>query len=112
MLRPEVLLGDISYSLYMVHPLVFGVGYKAVAMLQPLPLLTQEPIRWVAICVCCLTSYVTWRLIETPANAMGHEIAMRITRKAPVQRAVAGSNRAHRATSNAADSRINVEASG
>jgi hypothetical protein len=83
-LRPEVLLGDISYSLYMVHPLVFGVGYKAIAMLQPLSLWTQEPIRSAAICVCCLTSYVTWRVIETPANQMGHEIALRITRKAQV----------------------------
>jgi exopolysaccharide production protein ExoZ len=74
-LTPAVTLGDISFSLYMIHPLVFVVGYKLVSMMQPLPLIAQEPIRWAAIGVCCIVSYLSWRLIETPANEFGHRVS-------------------------------------
>jgi len=70
-------LGDVSYSLYLIHPLVFGVGYKLIGALQPLPLWTQEPIRWAAIAVCCAVSYATWRLIEIPMIRIGEALAER-----------------------------------
>jgi peptidoglycan/LPS O-acetylase OafA/YrhL len=80
---PAELLGDVSYSLYLVHPLVFGIGYKVVGMLQPLPIWTEEPIRWAALIVCVAVSYATWKIIEIPAIRFGEELAVR---KAPLLR--------------------------
>ncbi|MFB6449245.1 acyltransferase family protein [Bradyrhizobium tunisiense] len=72
---PAERLGDISYSMYLVHPLVFGVGYKIVGMLQPLPIWVEEPIRWAAIIVCVAVSYATWALIEKPMIALGETVS-------------------------------------
>jgi peptidoglycan/LPS O-acetylase OafA/YrhL len=72
---PAERLGDISYSLYLVHPLVFGVGYKIVGMLQPLPIWTEEPIRWAGILASVAVSYVTWAIIERPMILLGEDVS-------------------------------------
>lgn len=78
--KPLVRLGDVSYSLYVVHPLIFGIGYKVIGYLQPLPLWLQEPIRWGALLVCVVVSYLLWRLVERPTIALGERIAGRNSR--------------------------------
>jgi len=74
MLRPLVKLGDASYSIYMIHPLIFLYGY---AYLIGLPNWAAEPIRFVLIILCCLLSLITFALIERPFIRLGDAIAKR-----------------------------------
>lgn len=67
--RPLVLLGAVSYSLYLVHPLVYSL----------VPRLPAAP--WWGLCLAVtaavLLSAVTYRWVELPMIAVGHRVAGR-----------------------------------
>ena len=71
-------LGTISYSLYLLHPVVFIVIKRFVAK-------TSAMHGWhisIYIIICCLitilVSHWTYKLIEKPANIVGRKLASKI----------------------------------
>ena len=68
---PLIKLGDASYSLYLLHPIIFLLALRD---FNSLPLWTQEPIRWGSILACCGLSYWTWKVFETPMIRMGEAL--------------------------------------
>jgi len=80
--RVGVLLGDASYSIYLVHPLVF---YYVYAHLQPPlpPLWSQEFLRFGSIAVVVIISVASWKLFETPAIRAGNLLIYRSLRRRP-----------------------------
>jgi peptidoglycan/LPS O-acetylase OafA/YrhL len=67
--RPLIYLGTISYSVYLVHAVVIHV----VPRLDN-PVLTIA--AWIALVV--LVSAITYRLVEKPAQDLGHRLARRV----------------------------------
>jgi peptidoglycan/LPS O-acetylase OafA/YrhL len=63
-------LGDASYSIYLIHPLVFLYVYS---LLQPPlpPIWSHEIIRFGCIAYICVLSIICWRLYEKPFIALG-----------------------------------------
>ncbi|HWQ10414.1 MAG TPA: acyltransferase, partial [Holophaga sp.] len=70
---PFVLLGDLSYSLYLLHPIAYLITLWAVP--QALPPLVRFSI---ALAATFLLSYVVYRWLEKPAMALGKHIAARV----------------------------------
>jgi exopolysaccharide production protein ExoZ len=72
-----VAVGNASYSIYLLHYIVFLVS--TVVAIQwvglTLPPWACEPWRFAIILVCCLISSATWRLFERPMIALGNEFA-------------------------------------
>jgi len=71
--------GNASYSIYLLHYLTFATMVYIAARMQ-LPAWMCEPWRYATLLLCCLVSYVTWRVIELPMIAWGHRL---IGRKPP-----------------------------
>jgi exopolysaccharide production protein ExoZ len=72
-----VAVGNASYSVYLLHYIVFLVS-QVIAIQWiglKLPDWACEPYRLAIIVICCLISYVTWQLIERPMIARGNQIA-------------------------------------
>jgi peptidoglycan/LPS O-acetylase OafA/YrhL len=68
------LLGDASYSIYLIHPLVFSWIY--IALQPPLPPeWIQELIRYAALIVICAAAITSWMLFERPMTWLGNLIA-------------------------------------
>lgn len=69
-----VALGDASYSIYLLHPLVYYYVY--IHLIEPLPpLWVQEPLRYAALIVVCLLSLASWRFFERPMIGVGRHLA-------------------------------------
>jgi exopolysaccharide production protein ExoZ len=85
-----VAAGDASYSIYLLHYIVFYLATVAAKLIfAQFPALRQdwlcEPWRWAAIIVCCIISYFTWKFIESPMIACGNAIASSFSMKrAPI----------------------------
>jgi peptidoglycan/LPS O-acetylase OafA/YrhL len=68
--RMGQLLGDASYSIYLIHPLVFLVFY--IHLNDPLPPgWIAEPLRFLAILLACAVSVCSWLCFERPIIAIG-----------------------------------------
>jgi exopolysaccharide production protein ExoZ len=66
-----VLLGDASYSIYLIHPLAFSFVY--IGLQPPLPpIWSQEFLRFGSIAVVCILATVSWRMFETPMIRIGN----------------------------------------
>ena len=63
--RPLEILGDASYSIYLLHPLVF-IAAKSATHIVSFPLWMQEPIRYGCIVVTLALSLLSWRYFEAP----------------------------------------------
>jgi exopolysaccharide production protein ExoZ len=71
-----VALGDASYSIYLIHPIVFLlVSAAASRFLAQLPLWTEEPIRAASLAVVIAFSLLSWRFFEKPLIAVGNRLA-------------------------------------
>jgi exopolysaccharide production protein ExoZ len=71
--RFGALLGDASYSIYLLHPLVFYFVY--IKLQPPLPpIWVQEPLRYVAIVVVCGLAIASWKLFERPMIQLGDRV--------------------------------------
>jgi exopolysaccharide production protein ExoZ len=68
-------LGDASYSIYLIHPLVF-VMVKAVTTSLPKDVLwIEEPLRFGSIAIVLALSLASWRYIEHPIILLGNYAA-------------------------------------
>ncbi len=71
--RFGALLGDASYSVYLLHPLVFYWVY--IKLNPPLPpLWMQEPLRYGALIVICTLAIASWKLFERPMIRLGERV--------------------------------------
>lgn len=68
--------GNASYSIYLLHYLVFATMVYIAARIG-LPAWMCEPWRYATLLLCCLISYLTWRVIEVPMIACGHRLSGR-----------------------------------
>lgn len=70
-------LGDASYSMYLLHPLIFLVAKAAT-----IPLLAfawaEEPVRFASIAIVCAVALASWRLFEKPTVGVGNRLARRL----------------------------------
>lgn len=68
------LLGDASYSIYLIHPLIF---YGVYILLQPPlpPMWSQEFLRFGSIALVCLLAIGSWKLFESPIIRIGNKLA-------------------------------------
>jgi exopolysaccharide production protein ExoZ len=82
-LRWLVHVGDASYSLYLVHGILFFYSYWFCVQIGPLPDWMCEPWRFGSLIVCVLISYATWRFIEVPFINIGNTVAARPSLAAP-----------------------------
>jgi exopolysaccharide production protein ExoZ len=73
--KPATKLGDASYSIYLIHPLVFLVVSAIVSKLPGAPLWSQEPVRAVCLVVIVAISLLSWEYFERPMNRFGHALA-------------------------------------
>jgi peptidoglycan/LPS O-acetylase OafA/YrhL len=70
--------GNASYSIYLLHYLVFFWSYWLSASPRlALPGWLSEPWRFGSILACCLISQLTWRYIEKPFIRLGNRLAAR-----------------------------------
>jgi exopolysaccharide production protein ExoZ len=84
--KPATTLGDASYSIYLVHPMVFFTASSLVSKFPNAPLWTQEPIRWTCIGIVILLSMLSWRYFETPMIRLGNRIAALRSGDAPAEK--------------------------
>jgi exopolysaccharide production protein ExoZ len=66
--------GDASYSIYLLHILVFMAMVYLAARLG-LPAWMCEPWRFTTLLLCCIVSRLTWRAIELPMIDLGNRLA-------------------------------------
>lgn len=72
--RLGVELGNASYSIYLIHPLVFNWVY--IQLRPPLPPnWVQEPLRYGALITVCVLACLSWRTFERPMNWIGEKIS-------------------------------------
>ena len=69
-MKPLEILGDASYSIYLIHPLVFIVAYVAADRLS-LPPWSQEPLRFGCFATIIAISIMNWRFFERPITRLG-----------------------------------------
>jgi peptidoglycan/LPS O-acetylase OafA/YrhL len=80
--RPLQWLGKISYSLYLVHPLVGNKLLRFCAARIPADLtpIEDECARWalmlVAALACCVVAWILWRVVEMPAQRFARRVAL------------------------------------
>lgn len=77
-LRLFVVLGEISFSLYLIHQIVFRFYNTYRSMFEPLPKSVIFPLL---VIVSCLLSYGIWRAIELPAQARLKSLFSKLGRK-------------------------------
>ena len=78
-----VMLGDASYSTYLLHYICFyWAAFTSARLPFHPPDWLCEPWRYMTLAACCLLSCATWRHIELPAIAIGDYLTRR-PRKAP-----------------------------
>ncbi len=76
--KPAIRLGDASYSIYLIHPLVFLVASAVVSKIPGNhPVWSEEPIRVASIAVVLALSLLSWEYFERPINRLGHVLASR-----------------------------------
>jgi exopolysaccharide production protein ExoZ len=75
-LRWIVQAGDASYSIYLLHYIVyFWAAFTSARVPWSLPDWLCEPWRFVTLAMCCLISVMTWRHIERPMIRIGNQVA-------------------------------------
>ena len=70
---PLVSLGDASYSIYLIHPLVFLIA-KSVTVVFHGAIWAEEPVRYAAIASTIFLSVLSWKFFERSFIRLG-EIA-------------------------------------
>ena len=75
--KPFVAAGDASYSIYLIHPIVFTVASALVSKLSP-PIWAEEPIRIGCFAIILALSLFSFRYFETPMIRLGNGLARRL----------------------------------
>jgi len=84
--RTAVSLGDASYSIYLLHPLVFLIMKAATLLVLRGPIWIEEPIRFASFLPVIALSLLSWRFFETPFIAIGNQLTGRILQPSEAQR--------------------------
>ena len=74
--RFGALLGDASYSIYLLHGSVYAVFINFLP-LERMPVYSPEFVRFTALGIVCLTSVASWMFFERPMARIGHRLAKR-----------------------------------
>jgi len=75
-LRWIVQAGDASYSIYLLHYIVFfWAAFISARALRSPPDWLREPWRFVTLAMCCVISVIAWRRIERPMIRLGNRVA-------------------------------------
>ena len=74
-----VALGDASYSIYLIHPIVYLVVSAAVSKFPSQPPWLAEPVRFAAMAAIILLALVSYRYLEKPMIRLGSRLATRST---------------------------------
>jgi peptidoglycan/LPS O-acetylase OafA/YrhL len=75
-LRFLIIIGDASFSLYLVHwVIVLEAGRGRWKLLLGLPEWASEPWRWSVVALCVAVSVVMHRCFEKPIISFGHRVA-------------------------------------
>ncbi|MGA7807712.1 acyltransferase family protein [Bradyrhizobium sp.] len=70
-------LGDASYSIYLLHPLVFIIASALVSKVTP-PIWSEELIRGGCFVVILPMAFASWRYFERPLIGIGNRLAARL----------------------------------
>jgi exopolysaccharide production protein ExoZ len=84
--KPATKLGDASYSIYLIHPMVFFTASSLVSKFPNAPLWVEEPIRFICIGIAIALSLLSWRLFETPMIRLGNRLASLRSNRRPVEK--------------------------
>src|SRR5665213_658299 len=87
--KPATTLGDASYSIYLIHPMVFFTASSLVSKFPNAPFWVEEPIRFTCIGIAIVFSLLSWRLFETPMIRLGNRIAALRSNRSPVEKQLA-----------------------
>jgi exopolysaccharide production protein ExoZ len=74
-LKPVSAVGDASYSIYLIHPLVFLIVSALVSKAMP-PIWGEELIRAGCFVLILSLSLASWKYFETPMIGLGNMLAM------------------------------------
>lgn len=69
--RPLVMLGHVSYAVYLLHPIVFRV-------LDKLDILEAKSLALTTILVTLTAAYASYRWLEMPINRWGRKVSFRV----------------------------------
>jgi peptidoglycan/LPS O-acetylase OafA/YrhL len=73
-----VMIGDASYSVYLLHGLILYYAPWLSGKFGALPDWLCEPWRFAMLALSCVVSYATWRFIETPMISFGNRLIQRV----------------------------------
>lgn len=76
-LRWLVMVGDGSYSIYLLHGLILYYFPWVCAQFNSVPAWLCEPSRYLLLALVCAISHATWRLVEVPMISLGNRLAKR-----------------------------------
>jgi peptidoglycan/LPS O-acetylase OafA/YrhL len=76
--RLFVVLGEISFSMYLIHQIVIRVYMMHKPMFEPLP---ADAIFTFLVIATCLFSYGMWRFVELPGQAKLKNMFSKLGRK-------------------------------
>jgi peptidoglycan/LPS O-acetylase OafA/YrhL len=71
------LVGVASYSVYLLHLLLFAVADPLLRAAGRLPLLPRAGCFFVAVAIAVGLAWLTWRLVELPAQRLGKRLSAR-----------------------------------
>jgi peptidoglycan/LPS O-acetylase OafA/YrhL len=79
--RSLVILGGASYSIYLLHPVVFRVALALTTWVPKNNLWVEEVLRFGSIAVVLAMAVASWRYFEQPTILLGNRIAGKLTRR-------------------------------
>jgi peptidoglycan/LPS O-acetylase OafA/YrhL len=82
--KPAVALGDASYSIYLIHPIIFLFASSTISKLPFLPLWVEEPIRFGCIGIVISCAFLSWKYFEKPTLQAGERMADLLNFKNPI----------------------------
>lgn len=78
--RAMVYLGEISFSLYLVHWFVYRLVWRSNTLLAPALDNHPELVRWTGFALAIAASALTHRYIEVPTNEWGRRLSDKVGR--------------------------------
>jgi exopolysaccharide production protein ExoZ len=79
--RSLVVLGSASYSIYLLHPVVFSVAKALTTWVPKNDLWIEEFIRFGSIAIVLAMALASWRYFEQPVILLGNRIAGKLARE-------------------------------
>lgn len=94
--RPLIRIGEISYSIYLLHlPILLMIfvllsHFTGVTMLLDHPSLTQIGLAGLTLAATLSLSYLTFTYVESPLHNFGRQLAGRIAKGRPADETIGG----------------------